>query len=133
MNSMKSSQVEVKEFSTTISSRKGLDGCAVVRFDSECSLCRMLADFMGQRVSSDDIIFEPSTAAVVRHLQVEVFKDQQSILLVDSEAWSWLLQEHPTLKELNWVAQKLGIHSATALTLQRSAEFLRKFCLRCRR
>lgn len=129
---MKTPQVEVSEFSTTTSGRKEVDAYAVVRFDSECSLCRSLAGFMGQRVSSDLISFQPSTELSVQSLEVEVFKENQKIVFSGADAWTWLMREHPSLSELNWIAQKLGIQKTASLTLQRSAELLRKFCFRCR-
>ena len=48
------------------------------------------------------------------------------------EAWQWLLERHPSFKEIHWVAQRLGIASGAAKTVALGTDLLRKFCYRCR-
>lgn len=104
---------------------------AVVKYDAACSLCKMLAEFMGQRVSSSKIVFVPSEQPSPEKLEIEIHQEGIKDTLTDQDAWAWLIQHHPLLNEVNWIAQKLGISSVASRSLMRGAEILRKFCFRC--
>ena len=106
---------------------------AVVRYDADCSLCRSLADFMAKRVVSEDIVFAASLENRPENLEVEVSEGGARKTLVGADAWQWLLEHHPTLEEMNWIAQKLGIANVTSRSMMRGADVLRRFCFRCRK
>ena len=105
---------------------------AIVRFDAACSLCKSLAEFMQKRVSPEKITFEPSNESNPEKLTVELENNDPPVKFIGQYAWQWLLENHPTLTELNWIAQKLGISETTSLSMMRGADLLRSFCFRCR-
>lgn len=110
------------------------DRPAVVRYDAACSLCITLANFMGKRVSPEQIVFVASDHASPEKLEVDVpTKDGFAEPLAGERAWHWLLEHHPMLAEIGWAAQKLGITGLTSRSMMRSAEVLRRLCFRCRR
>lgn len=53
-------------------------------------------------------------------------------LLVDDEAWQYLLSHYHGLSAINWLAVKIGIHRQTAVALKRAGSTLRLFCRRCK-
>jgi predicted DCC family thiol-disulfide oxidoreductase YuxK len=106
---------------------------AVVRYDADCSLCRSLADFMAKRVPSDQIVFAASIENRPANLEVEVAEGGARRTLVGTEAWQWLLEHHPTLEEMNWIAQKLGMAVVASRSMMRGADVLRRLCFRCRK
>jgi predicted DCC family thiol-disulfide oxidoreductase YuxK len=105
---------------------------AIVRYDAACSLCTTLAEFMGKRVSTAEVVFLPSEKTAPEKLEIEFPGRDDLSILSGENAWKWLLENHPALNEINWIAQKLGISAATSRHLMRSAEILRRFCFRCR-
>ena len=106
---------------------------AVVYFDPECSLCRSLAVFMGERVDNHVMTFVPSTERNPASIVVE-FEDHGRCQRLSGEvAWAWMLSHHPALHELNWLAQKLGIAGGAARALMATGGVLKRMCWRCRR
>ena len=103
----------------------------VVRYDAACSLCTMLAGFMGQRVSSNQMAFQPSERPNPENVMIEMVIDDQKIELSGKAAWVWLTENHPSMRELHWLAQKIGIVEAAAASMMRGADLLRRFCFRC--
>ncbi len=57
----------------------------------------------------------------------------EGVYVSGSEAWTLLVENHPDLRGLSWLAQKIGISNHT---VGRSLEVLghaaRRLCLRCR-
>lgn len=104
----------------------------IVRFDSACSLCIMLAEFMAKRVSPTEMVFLPSEIPSPEKLEVEFTGPSGQTVLVGEYAWKWLLEHHPDLDQINWIAQKLGITTPASRYLMRVADILRRFCFRCR-
>jgi hypothetical protein len=104
----------------------------VVRYDSACSLCTTLAGFMGQRVAKEQMTFEPSETPRPEQLEIEMMIEGQKVELSGKDAWLWLTEHHPSLREVHWLAQKLGITGVAAGAMMRGADVLRRFCFRCR-
>lgn len=104
----------------------------VVHYDSACSLCTTLAGFMGQRVPKEQMTFEPSETPRPEQLTIEMMIEGQKAELSGKEAWLWLTEHHPSLREVHWLAQKLGITEVAAGAMMRGADVLRRFCFRCR-
>ena len=132
MNYMELIQNICQQVSTANPPRKEQDPPSVVRFNASCALCKILAKFMQQRVSIDDIIFVASDRPNPEQLIVEACEDGVTTKFSGAEAWLWLLERHPALKEIHWAAQRLGIVPASANSMARGADLLRKFCFRCR-
>jgi predicted DCC family thiol-disulfide oxidoreductase YuxK len=132
MKNMELIQNISEQVSTVNPPRKEQDPPSVVRFDPNCTLCKMLANFMQQRVSIHDIVFVASDAPSPDQLVVEACDITGSTLFSGADAWQWLLERHPVFKEINWVAQRLGIASAAAASMSQGGHLLRKFCFRCR-
>lgn len=104
----------------------------IVYFDANCPLCRMLATFMEARIEPELMTFQPSKTPLVQQLKVEVSRNGEQNCLLGEDAWSWILEHHPSLQELNWLAQKLGIGRGAAKTMMTAGGLLRRLCLRCR-
>jgi len=104
----------------------------VVYFDGSCALCRTLASFMGARIDSNVMIFLPSHEERSTQLEVEIVSDGIKKRLSGEDAWAWILGHHPSLQELNWLAQKLGIARGTSKAMRATGELLRRFCFSCR-
>ena len=121
-----------QQVSTGNTPRKEQDTASIVRFDPECMLCKNLAQFMQQRVSMDEIKFIASSTPHPKQLSVEVCEGGAHTEYSGVEAWQWLLERHPSFKEIHWVAQRLGIASGAAKTVALGTDLLRKFCYRCR-
>ena len=121
MNYMELIQNIRPQVSTGNPPRKEQDPPSIVRFDHECPLCKILAQFMQQRVSIENIKFMPSETPNPDRLMVSACEGGVYAEYSGVQAWQWLLERHPTFKEINWVAQRLGIASGSASALVRSA------------
>ena len=104
----------------------------VVRYDSACSLCTMLAQLAGKRVSTSQMLFLPSEKVTPEKLEIEFSENEEKKILAGENAWLWLLEHHPDLDEIHWIAQKMGIAAPTSRYMMRGAEILKRFCFRCR-
>ncbi len=105
----------------------------VVYFDGNCALCRTLASFMGARIDYNIMIFLPSEEQHAAELAVEIEDiDGTKKRLSGEDAWVWILGHHPSLQELNWLAQKLGIARGTSKAMMATGDLLRRLCFRCR-
>jgi hypothetical protein len=105
----------------------------VVYFDGNCALCRTLAGFMGAKIDHNIMIFLPSEEQPAAQLAVEIEEiDGAKKRLSGEDAWAWILGHHPSLQELNWLAQKLGIARGTSKAMMATGDLLRRFCFRCR-
>jgi len=87
---------------------------------------------MGQRVTRDLMTFEPSETPRPEQLEIEMMIEGQKVELSGKDAWLWLTEHHPSLREVHWLAQKLGITEVAAGAMMRGADVLRRFCFRCR-
>lgn len=106
---------------------------AVVRYDSRCALCSMLADFSQRKMQGvEGVIFAPSQEQNPDQLHVELQVEGVKTTLAGPQAWSWLLAQHPSLRELQWIASKIGLTAQAGRVLHYGTGWLRKFCLRCR-
>lgn len=103
----------------------------VVYFDSTCPLCSTLAAFMGARIDPKFMTFLPSLERHPAELVVEFAFNGEKKWLSGEDAWVWILRHHPSLQELNWLAQKLGIMRGATKVLIATTGLLRRFCLRC--
>jgi hypothetical protein len=124
-----------------------LGSFAIVYYDGGCVLCRNLAHFAARFIDNQRVRFveaplienAPSALPDKLLLKVEVFEAESghpsvlpSAVLLDSEAWQWLMNNHPALQPLNWIAVHLGLKKETPLLIKRTADFLRGFCKACR-
>jgi hypothetical protein len=104
-----------------------------VFYDGGCPLCVMLADFSRKKMAHvTDVSFSASAEPNPPEIVVQIRSENMIRNLVGKDAWSWLLEHHPSLREIHWVASKLGLTSEVGAVMRRSTDFLRKFCLRCR-
>ena len=111
---------------------KALPASAKVFFDPNCPFCVRLAQFIGKTVPLSGITFVPSQEQNPKELIVEfVTPEGVSDWLSGISAWEWLLENHPSLSALNWLAHRLFIKRPTAVVLASGAETLRKICGRC--
>lgn len=113
---------------------------ALIIFDDACYLCRQLAalvearqpaSFRCQGYSSwcaEQAAPHKAHASAAPALMVQ--KGEQ--LLVDTEAWQYLLSHYSDLRAINWLAVKIGIHRQTAAALKQAGNTLRLFCRRCK-
>lgn len=120
-----------------------MDSLTYVLYDEDCPLCRRLAGFM-QRYSSQELSFFSWQSFCTSDLAKTLLSAEQRDLpptqlrafykgkLVEGEsAWALLIQLHPGLSSLSWIAQKLGLEMQTARALQKGGSFLRRFCPGC--
>lgn len=107
-------------------------GQVKVRFDAGCDLCVTLSEFMRARVDPEVMTFAASQSANPQHLVVEIKQGSEATELSGHQAWLWLLENHPSLSEFNWIAQKLGIAGVSTHVMMRGADLLRRLCFRCR-
>lgn len=104
----------------------------VVRFDGACPMCVMLASYAERRLNPEyPMIFLPADVDTKgSELSIELGAGRET--LSGEHAWLWLLERHPALGELNWLAQKIGVSGQVSRGLNKTGEFLRRFCFRCR-
>jgi hypothetical protein len=109
------------------------DQPVLVIYDGGCPLCVILADFSRKKMAHvTGVGFAASAESNPRELEVQISDDASVRKLSGKEAWSWLLENHPSLREIHWLASKLGLTSEVSAVMKRGTEFLRTFCLRCR-
>lgn len=115
----------------------GSTAVAVVLYDAECPLCRSLATFAA-RIPRPELTFAawqdfrrsfPPAIAALPADRLRVFRD--GTLLEQEEAWAYLLERHPDLSALNWLAEKLGAVRATGKALDKAGAIARRLCFRC--
>jgi len=109
----------------------------IVLYDDDCYLCRSFSALAGKLVK-EEMIFE-SWQSYKQRSDSELDSDKLRVLLTTGElieaeqAWEWLLKEHPNLKPLGWMAEKLGITKQTAKLIRKSGDTLRIFCRKCKK
>ena len=109
----------------------------IVLYDQDCYLCRSFAGF-AEKLVDNEMTFE-SWQSYKERSGSELESDKLRVLLADGnlieaeQAWEWLLLEHPKLKPLGWVAEKLGISKQTAKAIRKSGDTLRIFCRKCKK
>lgn len=110
---------------------------ALIIYDDDCFLCAQLAQFIVARqpaaftaqgfkdwqAAADAADHEPGRALLVQ------LSDR---LLVDDEAWEYLLSHYRDLDAISWLAAKVGIHRQAAKALKRAGQTVRLFCRRCK-
>lgn len=114
---------------------------ALIIYDDACYLCRQLAAmvvarqpaaFSAQGYSvwcADQMSAGAKAAPTAPALMVQ----REDTLLVDDEAWQYLLGHYRDLAAISWLATKIGIHRQTATALKRAGGALRLFCRRCKK
>lgn len=115
---------------------------AVILYDEQCALCRSLAAF-ARRLSHQELDVEPwqkfSLTSRARELWEDPgqFSADQLRVIADSQvfegvhAWEWLLLHHPALKQIGWLAERLGLSTVTAKALQHTTHRARRACPWC--
>lgn len=118
-------------------------GAGTVLFDADCPLCRSLAELAGRRSAGAIAFrswqdFQASSVASPEVTAEELAKPATSLkvlvgatLLEGEHAWGYLLETHPDLGGLSWMAERLGLAKATARVMARSGDLLRRLCGRC--
>lgn len=117
---------------------------AIVLYDDKCPLCRSLAGFT-QRLARSQLEVHPwsefSHSEQARKIWSEPhLMAPDRIRVIDhatvyegTAAWEWLLMNHPSLKQLGWLASRLGMQQVTAKALEISGRRIRRICWRCPR
>lgn len=124
-----------QDTNTHTSPGKAVRRIAVVYYDGNCFLCRQLASFIGNLSLGSSIELKSSVKTDPVSLTVEVFDGEQPTQLDGPSAWEWLLVNHNSLKQVNWLAERLGLIKPTARVLSTTGALLRRsigsFCRRC--
>jgi hypothetical protein len=118
----------------------------LVLFDDDCPMCRSLAELVVKRAPAAFSAvawqeFRASALAAERvgpdaaALPADTLRVlTPSALLTGLDAWSHLLERHPDLAPLGWLAAQLGVTTPAARTLARSGALLRSLlCRACPR
>ena len=117
----------------------------LVLFDAGCPLCVDLAQWAERRAdgalrfaSWDD--FRASVEGEARLSADELAQpgDRLKVLtaagLIEGDAaWAFLVEAHPALRGLDWLAGRIGLLPLAAKALRTAGDLLRAFCSRCRR
>ncbi len=118
----------------------------LVLFDADCPPCVALAGF-AQRTASGKLRFRawgeyrdspeahslPPEILASPASRLRVVPSGTSALLEGESAWAFLLERHPALSGLDWLAARLGLAAAAPRALQSAGELLRRFCFKCPR
>lgn len=118
----------------------------LILFDKDCPLCKQLAELATRR-AAPHLTFQswqsyydsPEAQAVLAATPAvdpaprELRAVHAGQLLEGAAAWSVLLEAHPDLQALNWLAQRLGLQSQTSRAMRATAALLRALCPRCPR
>lgn len=109
-----------------------------VIFDDQCSLCVHLAQLMARK--SATLTFEPwseffareeSILAPLGERRLAVYDGKE--LHYDAAAWQLVLEQHPALSDINWLAAKLGLSKPLGRALRLMGQGAKRFCFSCRR
>ena len=82
--------------------------------------------------STGSVVFEASSEDSPEELVVSIFEDNAVRELAGRDAWAWLLEHHPSLRDIHWIATKIGLTGEVSGVMMRGADMLRRFCWRCR-
>jgi predicted DCC family thiol-disulfide oxidoreductase YuxK len=116
---------------TQISDSKASEVLATIYFDEKCFLCRNIAQLIGKMTPQTPYFLAPSLEPNPESISIHL-RSGDTKTLVGPEAWRWLLENHPILGEIKWLAAKVGLtEETTALGMQRTTDFLKKLCSRC--
>jgi hypothetical protein len=103
---------------------------AKVYFNQDCPLCKELAR-LSQSIVGGKIAFLPWQD----HFQgtpVDIAVELDGKVVHGLEAWTWICQNYPILRGLDWFAGRLGFSSRkSGQMLRGSAHLLKKFCRKC--
>ena len=115
-----------------------LDEKWTVIFDEHCELCRSLAGFI-EKHGGVLLQVRSQQAFADEHPEVSLgHQDQLMVwtgtkLLTGRDAWRVILERHPSLKALNWLAARLNLQDAVATFAQSAGHRLRQICWTCLR
>lgn len=119
----------------------------IIVYDDHCTLCSRLAHWSEVRLDGK-VRFEPWSSYCSRlenNPEANSLDSpcregrREQLLYIDgntlktgTQAWEFLLQNHPSLRELRWLAQKLGFEPQIAAHLGRAAGWLKSaWCRSC--
>ncbi len=115
-----------------------------ILYDADCSLCNRLAQYVYRHAPDACSIeawqdFQQSFQAK-QVLPAELLERPANQLRViyentlyeGEDAWQYILKYYPSLQTVSWLAQRLGLESQTAHLFEKSSQFVRKFCWKCR-
>ncbi len=110
---------------------------SIIVYDGECDLCTTLAKFM-QRHAPNLVFqtftdFQATKQSIDPMLKSSLGVYREGSYLHGTEAWQWMLAEHPDLQGLNWLAGKLGLTKTVSRSLEILGHTARRLCLSCRR
>ena len=113
----------------------------IVLFDQTCSLCRSLAGLMEKRSSQTlkfcswrDFKSCPPKELLGAYLvaESELGLWDGSVLHTGEAAWKLLMEKHPDLQSLLWLAEKLGLSvQQVGKVAQFTGHAARRLCLGC--
>ena len=119
------------EDSTTVKlTGKEYEATAIIFFDENCYFCKMLAQFISKLTPKGLYSLQSAPAGFQDSLNVTVLKPEKSHFK-GALAWEWLIENHPTLKQVHWLAERLHLVTPIAKTINRSTTFIRKYCKSC--
>ena len=107
-----------------------------VIYDGQCPMCRSLAHYLGRR----GLIYESREDFCKKNPSLNYCRENQGFelatwngeqLFVGNAAWQRLLNQEPTLKELNWLATKLNLIPSVSKALRFVGHAARRLCRRC--
>jgi len=105
----------------------------IVIFDDHCPMCKILADYARARCDFEFLAFSDAESEIKsltrKSLTVRL---GESDFKFDADAWQWLIQNHPSLASLNWIAEKLNMQPTVAKGVSKIAQMARAFCWKCK-
>lgn len=101
---------------------------AVLYYDGECSLCKTLAEFTLRRCRGR-IEIAPWSGEVLETIALK----KEGTLFKGREAWEQMLMLDPYLKQLHWLARKIGLSSVLAGSLMSLSKGAKRMCRGCSR
>jgi predicted DCC family thiol-disulfide oxidoreductase YuxK len=110
---------------------KECESKAIIFYDENCYFCKTIAYFISNLTPHGLYLLQPAEKDFKESLHIQVLKPQET-LLNGENAWQWLLENHPALKQLNWLAERLRLVKPVAKTINRSTTFIRKYCKTCK-
>ena len=103
----------------------------VVFYDETCPLCRSLAELLAARADGklDFASWQQQTGEVGPAPRLALRRTGE--LLVGAAAWQAVVEIHPSLSGLGWLAGRLGLGETLGRALEGGGSWLRRWCRDC--
>lgn len=118
----------------------------ILLYDGDCVLCCQLAAWVAKAtvdrltvLSWQSFVNRPTDCPPVpgvggeEHRPSSLYVWDQTVWLRDGPAWEYVLEQHPSLRGLHWLAQKLGLSPQAGRLAAGAGSWVRRWCRSCRR